>query len=291
MSTTALASTTKNAAYSTVPMIIGRSRVCSARVGEPADPGQPENHLGEQRRAADERAEVQPEQRHDRDHRAAQRVPDEHAAFGDALGAGGPHVVLVHRGQHLPAQQPCVDPGVQDGEGEPGEQQVQRPLRRVVGEADVAERRHPGEDPSCRRLWVTRLTTSPIQYTGSEMPSTPTSMISGSTNVPRRAAATAPMSDSGHHPDDRRAEHQRQRDRHGARDLRDDLRAAVDERLKVPADEQVPHHQQVPDRHRPVQPERVPHLRPASPGRRCGPRCARPGRRRAWRRRSGRRAR
>ena len=48
-------------------------------VGEPADPRQPEDDLGQQCAAADEDAEVEAEERHERDQRVAQHVPDEHA--------------------------------------------------------------------------------------------------------------------------------------------------------------------------------------------------------------------
>src|SRR5258707_656210 len=55
-------------------------------VGEQAEAGQAEHHLVEQRGAADERAEVKPEQRHDGDEGAAQRVDDEDAPLRQALG-------------------------------------------------------------------------------------------------------------------------------------------------------------------------------------------------------------
>src|SRR5689334_21407907 len=43
------------------------------------------------------------------------------------------------------------------------------------------------------RLWVTRLTTSPSQKTGMEIPISAMIMSSGSSNVPRSTAAATPM--------------------------------------------------------------------------------------------------
>src|SRR5262245_5345194 len=90
-------------------------------VREPADAGQPEDDLGQQRRATDEGAEVQPEERHDRDQRAAQRVPDENAPLRDPLRSRGPYVVLVEVGDQLGPHQPGVDAGEEHRQGEPRE--------------------------------------------------------------------------------------------------------------------------------------------------------------------------
>ncbi len=93
------------------------------------------------------------------------------------------------------------------------------------------------------------------------------------------AAARVPIAIADDHPDDGRAEHERQGDRQRLGELRDDPHAPVDERREVPRDEQVLHHQPVPDRQRPVEAERVPHLGQRLAGRRCGRRSAPPGRR------------
>ena len=53
--------TTKNDAYMTVAMITGRSRFSQRVVGQLADARQPEDDLGQQRAAADQRAEVEAE--------------------------------------------------------------------------------------------------------------------------------------------------------------------------------------------------------------------------------------
>ena len=79
----------------TVAMITGRSRFCERVVGQLADPVQAEHHLGEQRAAADERAEVEAEEADERDQRRAQRVAEQHAPLRQPLGARGPDVVLA----------------------------------------------------------------------------------------------------------------------------------------------------------------------------------------------------
>src|SRR5262249_31290736 len=64
-------------------------------VGEQTDAGKAEDDLGEQRAAADERGEVEPEEADERDERRPQHVPDEHAPLGQPLRARGAYVVLV----------------------------------------------------------------------------------------------------------------------------------------------------------------------------------------------------
>ena len=112
---------------------------------------------------------------------------------------------------------------------------------------------------SWRRLWVIRLMTSPSQKTGIEMPISPRTISTGRRTCPRMTAATAPIAMADHDPDDGRAEHERERDRRRVGDLRDDLRAAIDERGQVAGDEELLHHHRVLDGQRPVEAEVVAH--------------------------------
>src|SRR5664280_188156 len=115
----------------------GQVEVLERVVGEESHAGQAEHHLGEQRRAADQRTDVEPEERRNRNERAAKRVTQEYPSFGQALGARGAHVVLVEGVHQFGAQHARVDPRVERREGQPREQEMQRPFARALGE------RHP----------------------------------------------------------------------------------------------------------------------------------------------------
>src|SRR3954451_2700724 len=112
-------------------------------VGQLADPREAEDDLGEQCRPAHQRPEVEPEQRHDRDEGAPQGMLDQDPPLGEPLGPRSADVVLVERAEQLPTEHTGVDAGVEDGEGEPGEEQPEGPLQRVLGQGHVAERGHP----------------------------------------------------------------------------------------------------------------------------------------------------
>ena len=126
-------------------MITGRSRFGERAVGEPPDAGQPEDDLGEQRAARDQRAEVEPEQADEADHRGPQRVADEHAALRDPLGARGAHEVLALRLDQRRAQHAAVEADVEDRQRDPRDHEVLEPQHGVLGQRRVAERRHPAE--------------------------------------------------------------------------------------------------------------------------------------------------
>ena len=109
-------------------------------VGEPADAGDVEDGLGEDR-AAEQDADVEPEDRDDRRDRAAHAVAQDDAALAQALGARGADVVLAHHLDQVAAQQPRVDRRERGGEHEPRQDQRREPLARVAElAADVAAR-------------------------------------------------------------------------------------------------------------------------------------------------------
>ena len=105
-----------------------------------------EHDLGEDRAAADQRAEVQAEQADEDDHRVAEHVPDQHPLLGQALGPRGPDEVLGLDLQHAGAQYPRIEADVEDRQRDPREDQALEPQHGVLGELVIAQRRHPAED-------------------------------------------------------------------------------------------------------------------------------------------------
>ena len=99
-----------------------------------ADALEVEDRLGEDRAAAEHRAEVEAPERDDRDHRVAQHVADHDLALRQALRARGAHVVLVDRVEHVRAQHARVEADEQDRQRGPGQDQVVGPVDRVLGE-------------------------------------------------------------------------------------------------------------------------------------------------------------
>ena len=122
--------TTKNAAYITRRQDHRKVEVLQRVVRELADAVQPEDDLGEQRGAADERAEVEAEQADEGDQRRAQSVPQHHAALGQPLGARGAHVVLLLRLDQRRAEHACVDADVEHRQRQPREEQRLEPAER-----------------------------------------------------------------------------------------------------------------------------------------------------------------
>ncbi len=94
-------------------------------------------HLLRDDRAAEQDADVETEDGDDGAHRAAPGEPEEHRAPGEALGAGGPDVVLAQRLDELGARHTGVVGGEDQRQHEPGEQQSVEPGGRVLGERDV----------------------------------------------------------------------------------------------------------------------------------------------------------
>ena len=141
MSTRALKKTMKKAPKRVTPISGGRSRISIDFGGVLADALQAVEGFGEDRAAADQGAEVEAEERHDRDQRVAQDVAGAHLALGQALGLRRAHVVLVHRVEHVRAQHAAVEADVEDRQGDPGEDQVGRPFERFFGQPDVFVRR------------------------------------------------------------------------------------------------------------------------------------------------------
>src|SRR3954471_16280286 len=110
---------------------------------EPADPGDVEHALREDR-AAEEHADVDAGRGHERRDRAAHAVAQHDAALAQALRARGTDVVLRHRLDQVAAQEARVDRGERSGQHEPRQDQRCEPLRRILGQGHVAAR--PLED-------------------------------------------------------------------------------------------------------------------------------------------------
>src|SRR5205823_13163089 len=94
-------------------------------------------HLLRDDGAAQKCAEVDAELRDDRCQRGAKAVPEYDAPLAQTLGTGGTDVILTHDVEHGSARESRVCRRGDRGKGEPGQEQVMRPLRRVVGEVDV----------------------------------------------------------------------------------------------------------------------------------------------------------
>src|SRR5712691_9882513 len=107
-------------------------QVADGLSGIPADTSQLEDRLGQDRSAAEDRGEIEPEEADDRDQRVAQDVLHEDATRRQALCSGGPHVVLVDRVEDVRAQDTAVEADEQDREDEPREDQVEEPLHGVL---------------------------------------------------------------------------------------------------------------------------------------------------------------
>ena len=101
-------------------------------VGELADALQAEHHLGEQRRAADQRAEIEAEQRDESDQRGAQRMAQQDARFRQALGARRADVVFLQRLDDGGAQHAAVEADIEDRQRDPRDDQRQEPALRIV---------------------------------------------------------------------------------------------------------------------------------------------------------------
>src|SRR5215469_1543410 len=66
-------------------------------IGELAHALKGEDHLGQERAAADQGAEIEAEKRDEGDERGPQRMAQQDAALAQALGAGGADIVLMAR--------------------------------------------------------------------------------------------------------------------------------------------------------------------------------------------------
>ena len=131
----------KKAPSSTVPWIIGRSAFYDRVVREPADAGDVEHGL-DQDRAAEQDPDVEPGGGDDRRDRAAQAVAEDHAPLAEPLRARRANVVLGHHLDHAAAHQPRVEGGERGREHEPRHDQRPEPQPRVLRERHVAARAH-----------------------------------------------------------------------------------------------------------------------------------------------------
>ena len=114
-----------------MPSRMLKSRWNTASIGEAPEAG-PAEHRLDQHRAAEQRADLQARDRHDRQQRIAQHVLEGDPAAGEALGLRGAHVVeavdLEHRGAH----QPRVDRHVEERQGHRGQQHVPADIDHAV---------------------------------------------------------------------------------------------------------------------------------------------------------------
>ena len=229
-------------------------------VGQLAHAGQAEDHLRQQRAAGDERAEVETEEAHERDHRRAQHVAQQNAPLGQALGTRRAHEVGVLSLEQARPQHPAVEADVEHREGDPREEQALEPARRRRRERDVAERWQPEEELGMQPALsdeIDHLAEPEDRHRDADQSD------DHDQRIDERAAHDGRQEPHGYpeeHPDDGRADHEGERHGRGVGDLRDDLHAAIDERREVAAPEQLLHHDSVLHGHRPVETEVVPDL-------------------------------
>src|SRR5215213_6968221 len=211
-----------------------------------ADAVKVEQSLRENRPAADHGAEVEAEQGDDRDQRVSKDVPCPNLALRQALGPRRPHVVLVHRVEHVRAQDPAVEADVENRQGHQGKDQVVGPVDGILAQADVAARREqldlegqvdeqdPGEPEDGHR--------DPDQRHDRQQ-------AVGEASGPDRREV--PEEDPEEHPDRGRADAERERRRHPGPDFLDDVGLVLvgDE---IAGEDQL-HHRQVLDRQRVVE--------------------------------------
>ena len=107
-STTRFAMAMMNAPRTVTPMTVGKSFVAIDWTASCPIPGSPKT-VSVMNGSAEQQADVQPQHRDDRGERAAQTVLVDHPALGQALRAGCPDVVLVHRLDQVAADHPRVE--------------------------------------------------------------------------------------------------------------------------------------------------------------------------------------
>ena len=181
--------------------------------GHEAEAVDVEDALGDHR-AADEQRDVEAEHGHDRRQARAQAVAEDHAALGEALGAGRAYEVLAEGVEQAAADHAGVGRRVEQGEHDPGQDQVRGPLPRRVGEVDVARAGREFHLFQNRNSAI-----RPSQKTGAEMPKSAKPMAARSMIVRRLTAERTPMLMPMMQPDHGGAADQRER----ARRLLDDL--------------------------------------------------------------------
>src|SRR4029077_7374783 len=108
---------------------------------------QAEDDLGQQRSAADQRAEIQAEQGDEGDQRGPQRMAQQYAGLAQTLRARGADVILLVGFHNACAQDASLDADIEDRKRYPRYHHDLEPAPRVLGQGFVAKRRHPGKHP------------------------------------------------------------------------------------------------------------------------------------------------
>ncbi len=165
-------------------------------------------------------------------------MADAHLTLGQPLGPRGAHVVLVHRVEHVGAQHSAVEPDEEHGQREPRQDQVIRPLQRVLGQRHIAAGREQldleAEEVQQNRRQPEDRHRNPHQRKDCQRAVGELARVYG-THVAEH--------DRQRHPDHRRADAQRERRGHAVPDLLDDV--AVLRVGRQLAGEDLLHHRQV----------------------------------------------
>ena len=154
----------------------------------PADAGPLEDGLDVDGTAQDE-AGLDADDRHDVDQRVHEGVAVDDPALAQALGAGGPHVVLAQHLEHVGAGQPGDHARGDDGERQGRQRQVPEQLARLPSPKSaymppVGNQPRPTENH--------KISMMPRKKDGVEMPTSTVSVISLSAQPYWRTAETTP---------------------------------------------------------------------------------------------------
>ena len=156
-------------------------------------PGQPEDHLDVQGEAAERVREVEPPDVHRRDQAVPQDVPADHPLLRQPLRPRGPHPVLVDRPEERRPHDLHVRARERQPGRYPGQDQVARPLERVVRSFTYPP---SGNQP---HLWATKVhrsaasTIEGTEYTavaaGHDRPVRPAPPVANAHRAPARRPA------------------------------------------------------------------------------------------------------
>ena len=193
----------------------GRNVELADRLGRVlAHPLKVEDRLGEDRSAAHHGAEVEAPERDDRDHRVAQDMADHDLPLREPLGPGCSHEVLVDRVEHIRSQHSGVEPDEQDRQGRPGQDQVVCPVDRILGELHVPAVREPAE--LVAQVVVHQRPDPEDRHRDADQGDDREEAVRELARLDRAVEAEA---DRHEHPQERRADRQRQRPRQPLPDL------------------------------------------------------------------------
>ena len=183
----------QSVAKTTTPSVVARSKLLIEPTSELAEPGQPEDGLGEERSAESE-PDVHSQDRDDREQRVADDVPAQNACLRGALRARRAHVVLRQGLDHVRPDHPHVRRCEQHGERQPTAERGDRPSRRARRSCrrDGKKSQYPVMGKSCSLKPAKYAASNPIQTGCAEMPTRTITIVDRSSSERGRSADRIP---------------------------------------------------------------------------------------------------